>query len=229
MSHTGRLSNVATPSRPNTPTTPRRESGAVSPQTVEAESDYTPPKNECNRGQDGLPGDRSLPSLGLFKRLGFAPHNPWALNRKHQSRWCDSIGPQVPKAILPSPPCQRDRRESSPLNGISFFREPSYSPIGSEITSRRNAMARLLPSPLPQDEIYDKSGLHAEVAHWYSLYVCIPDTPSPTAANAVRFRLQMWSPIASMMGMNWEEVEELAWQVGKEGLRQLASGSPQAS
>ncbi|KAI9923408.1 hypothetical protein MW887_009338 [Aspergillus wentii] len=64
--------------------------------------------------------------------------------------------------------------------------------------SRRNAVARLMPSPFPQHTPEEEERLFNEMAHWYK-----------------QFRLQMWSPVASMMGIRWEQAEDLSWQMGR--------------
>ncbi|KAF9882546.1 hypothetical protein FE257_007383, partial [Aspergillus nanangensis] len=192
--------NGTTPSRPNTPITPLDESRAVSPRTVEPGSFFRPTPSERSRKRGSLLGDRPLPSLDLLKKLRFTYHEPLTFDRHQEPRWATSFGPPVPKTLtLPSEPSRRDKpQENAVLKDASFFQEPIPGPIGCEIMSRRNAAARLMPSPFLSDEIY-RPGIQTELGHWYS-----------------QFRLQMWSPIASMMGMNWEEVEELAWQAGKE-------------
>ncbi|KAI9923501.1 hypothetical protein MW887_008613 [Aspergillus wentii] len=65
-------------------------------------------------------------------------------------------------------------------------------------SSRRNAVARLMPSPFSQHTPEEEERLFNEMAHWYK-----------------QFRLQMCSPVASMMGIRWEQAEDLSWQMGR--------------
>ncbi|KAI9925377.1 hypothetical protein ASPWEDRAFT_305855 [Aspergillus wentii DTO 134E9] len=83
-------------------------------------------------------------------------------------------------------------------------------------SSRRNAVARLMPSPFPQHTREEEERLFNEMAHWYKqdVYFTCENTLW-SFLNWVRFRLQMWSPVASMMGIRWEQAEDLSWQMGR--------------
>ncbi|KAI9923345.1 hypothetical protein MW887_011033 [Aspergillus wentii] len=83
-------------------------------------------------------------------------------------------------------------------------------------SSRRNAVARLMPSPFPQHTQEEEERLFNEMAHWYKQYVYFTcENTLWSFLNWVRFRLQMWSPVASMMGIRWEQAEDLSWQMGR--------------
>lgn len=48
-------------------------------------------------------------------------------------------------------------------------------------------------------------------------------TPSSNADQVPRSRFQIWSPLASMIGINWRQVEQLCWQMGKEEIVRRAT------
>ncbi|KAA8652802.1 uncharacterized protein ATNIH1004_001707 [Aspergillus tanneri] len=93
--------------------------------------------------------------------------------------------------------------DNTPRRAIRLF-EPE--------TPRRNAVARLVPLLWRQHCPRDSDKFYDELAYWYH-----------------QFRLQMWSPVASMMGISWEEAEELGWRMGKTEIDQRAARSSHAS
>ncbi|KAB8255446.1 hypothetical protein BDV32DRAFT_154305 [Aspergillus pseudonomiae] len=72
--------------------------------------------------------------------------------------------------------------------------------------SRRNAIVRVTPLPLFESPQNENEEIYNGVAYWYQ-----------------NFRVQIWSPVASMVGIHWEKAEELGWQMGREEIIQRSN------
>ncbi|GKZ98447.1 hypothetical protein AnigIFM59636_003060 [Aspergillus niger] len=88
---------------------------------------------------------------------------------------------------------------------LGTSRSPSITVTDWDAYSRRNAAARILTLHLIGCVDNDDK-LRDEVASWYQ-----------------EFRFQIWSPLASMIGINWRQVEQLCWQMGKEEIVRRAT------
>ncbi|KAE8132411.1 hypothetical protein BDV38DRAFT_287728 [Aspergillus pseudotamarii] len=85
---------------------------------------------------------------------------------------------------------------------------PPENPAAELAPSRRNAIVPLTPLPLFKSVKNKNEEIYNGVAYWYQ-----------------SFRLQMWSPVASMVGIHWEKAEQLSWHMGREEIFQRSTSS----
>ncbi|OOO13647.1 hypothetical protein OAory_01013960 [Aspergillus oryzae] len=88
----------------------------------------------------------------------------------------------------------------------SYKPRPREDSAAQATPSRRNAIVRLTPLPLFESPQNEHEEIYNGVAYWYQ-----------------NFRLQIWSPVASMVGIHWEKAEELGWQMGREEIIQRSN------
>ncbi|BAE61683.1 unnamed protein product [Aspergillus oryzae RIB40] len=81
----------------------------------------------------------------------------------------------------------------------SYKPRPREDSAAQATPSRRNAIVRLTPLPLFESPQNEHEEIYNGVAYWYQ-----------------NFRLQIWSPVASM-------AEELGWQMGREEIIQRSN------
>ncbi|OOO13652.1 hypothetical protein OAory_01014010 [Aspergillus oryzae] len=67
---------------------------------------------------------------------------------------------------------------------------------------------RLAPFRFSHHSDQSNEEMYNELAHWYQ-----------------QFRLQMWSPVASVMGIRWEQAEEIGWYLGWNEIMRRSSRS----
>ncbi|KAA8652783.1 hypothetical protein EYZ11_012358 [Aspergillus tanneri] len=155
--------------------------------------------------QDGFPKQKFTPNndrpvTPLPKRLMSNCGAPGPFNPPGAPlRGVANVPPHFSRPMLLPSPLLDDK----PRQAIGLF-EPQIS--------RRNAVARMMPLPYSQHCLGDSNKIYDELAHWY-----------------YQFRLQMWSPVACMMGISWEEAEELGWRMGKAEIDQRVFISPHVS
>ncbi|OJJ65503.1 hypothetical protein ASPBRDRAFT_201487 [Aspergillus brasiliensis CBS 101740] len=173
-----------------------RQTGLTVPDEVEPSPDRLENVNTSNPAQMGcIPDPKALSS-------GRDPVTP---SPKRPSLDPDAIRPA---ADLPTMSSARIHAQPvllrSPIpHGTS--RAPSITVTDWDTNSRRNAAARILTLQLIRCVDNDDK-LRDEVAYWYQ-----------------EFRFQMWSPLASMIGIHWRQVEQFCWQMGKEEIVQRAT------
>ncbi|RDK41062.1 hypothetical protein M752DRAFT_294729 [Aspergillus phoenicis ATCC 13157] len=88
---------------------------------------------------------------------------------------------------------------------LGTSRSPSITVTNWNAYARRNAAARILTLQLINCMDNDDK-LHDEVTSWYQ-----------------EFRFQIWSPLASMISLNWRQVEQLCWQMEKKEIIRRAT------
>ncbi|KAI9923342.1 hypothetical protein MW887_011035 [Aspergillus wentii] len=189
------MENRVPPSRPSTPTAAYEHAiGStilvdmidLSPRSMIKSNPHKRARSPTNEGPAVLAAKRLKKDLELTPINGKTSHHP---ARPQHSLIFPDQGPVLRSEELQS-------RADQILTEVP---QPSGLTLNLlQGSSRRNAVARLMPSPFPRHTREEEERLFNEMAHWYK-----------------QFRLQMWSPVASMMGIRWEQAEDLSWQMGR--------------
>ncbi|OJJ29619.1 hypothetical protein ASPWEDRAFT_177803 [Aspergillus wentii DTO 134E9] len=189
------MENRVPPSRPSTPTAAYEHAiGStmpvdmidLSPRSMMKSNPRKRARSPINEGPTILAAKRLKQELELTPINGKTPHHP--------------ARPQHPLIFPHQGPTPTSKQwQSRADQTLTEGPQPSGLTLNLlQGSSRRNAVARLMPSPFPRHTREEEERLFNEIAHWYK-----------------QFRLQMWSPVASMMGIRWEQAEDLSWQIGR--------------